>query len=100
MCKRFFSICRSPDFSTTGAYFRGAAASIRTGLRVVGQQRTLAFASEGAVAGEALIPRPVYYGLWGLSGLAIVGDIATKTIGKAAFQFKVSQQDVNYQGFS
>ena len=55
---------------------------------MVGQQRTLAFASEGAVAGEALIPRPVYYGLWGLSGLAIVGDIATKTIGKAIFQFK------------
>ena len=42
------------------------------------KQRTLAFASEGAVAGEALIPRPLYFGLWGLSGLAIVGDITTK----------------------
>ena len=52
---------------------------MRTGLRVVGQQRTLALASEGAVAGEALIPRSLYYGLWGLSGLAIVGDITTKT---------------------
>ena len=67
---------------------------------MVGQQRTLAFASEGAVAGEALIPRPVYYGLWGLSGLAIVGDIATKTIGKATFLFKMSPQNVNYPRFN
>ena len=64
--------------SSASGYFRGAAASLRSGLRVVGQQRTLAFASEGAVAGEALIPRPLYFGLWGLSGLAIVGDITTK----------------------
>ena len=64
---------------SAGAYFRGAAASFRGGLRIVGQQRTLAFASEGAVAGEALIPKSAYYGLWGLSGLAIIGDITTKT---------------------
>jgi len=65
--------------SVFGGYFRGAAAAMKHGLKVVGNTRALAFASEGAVAGEAIIPRSAYYGLWGLSGLAILGDITTKT---------------------
>ncbi|CAB9514200.1 expressed unknown protein [Seminavis robusta] len=47
-------------------------------VRAVGQNRPLAFASEGAVAGEALLPKLVYYGAWGLSGVAIAADIYTK----------------------
>ena len=34
--------------------------------------------SEGAVAGDAMIPRFVYYGAWGLSATAICADIYTK----------------------
>lgn len=47
-------------------------------VRAVGENRPLAFASEGAVAGDALLPRFIYYGAWGLSGIAIGADIYTK----------------------
>jgi len=57
--------------NTTG----GSAKEI---IRAVGETRPLAFASEGAVAGEAIIPRWVFYGAWGLSGLAIGADVYTK----------------------
>lgn len=55
---------------------KGPAA--KQAARVVGENRTLAFASEGAVAGEALLPRVLYYGAWGLSGTAIAADIYNK----------------------
>ncbi|KAL7580787.1 hypothetical protein ACA910_001065 [Epithemia clementina (nom. ined.)] len=47
-------------------------------VREIGQARPLAFASEGAVAGESILPRLVYYGAWTLSGIAIASDIYTK----------------------
>jgi hypothetical protein len=47
-------------------------------VRAVGENRPLAFASEGAVAGESMIPRAVYYGAWTLSGAAICADIYNK----------------------
>jgi hypothetical protein len=49
-----------------------------TVVRTVGQNRPLAFASEGAVAGQSMIPKMIYYGAWTLSGVAITADIATK----------------------
>ncbi|KAL3784940.1 hypothetical protein ACHAW5_003620 [Stephanodiscus triporus] len=55
--------------------FRGIAASLRKAARAAGEARPLAFASEGAVAGDAVIPRWAYYGAWGLSGLAIGADV-------------------------
>jgi hypothetical protein len=69
--------------------FRGFAAATRKAvmanstaakgaIRAVGEARPLAFASEGAVAGDAIIPRWAYYGAWGLSGLAIGADIYNK----------------------
>lgn len=70
----------------TGGFFRGVAAAFRSSMpavrgaiRSVGEARTLAFASEGGVAGKNLISKPVYYGAWGLSGIAILADITTKT---------------------
>lgn len=67
--------------------FRGIAASVRSaipafkaGVRVLGQARPLAFASEGAVAGQSLIPKAVYYGAWGLSGVAVLADISTRVM--------------------
>lgn len=61
--------------------------AIKAAIRDIGQTRPLAFASEGAVAGESIMPRVVYYGAWTLSGVAIASDIYTKqddarTIGK------------------
>lgn len=50
----------------------------KTAVRAVGENRPLAFASEGAVAGESMIPRLVYYGAWTLSGAAIAADIYNK----------------------
>lgn len=78
------------DFSELGGFFRGIAVAARVKLpvlkvasakvvRQIGSNRPLAFASEGAVAGNALMPRWLYYGAWGLSGLAISADIASKT---------------------
>ena len=79
-----------------GAIFRGIAAATRKLLpvarktiqahqataaqtvRSVGQNRPLAFASEGAVAGQSILPKVVYYGAWTLSGVAITADITTK----------------------
>lgn len=52
--------------------------AVKSTIRSVGEARPLAFASEGAVAGESILPRIVYYGAWGLSGLAISADIYTK----------------------
>ena len=49
-------------------------------VRTIGGARALPFASEGAVAGSALIPRSLYYGCWGLSGVAIVADITTRVV--------------------
>mmetsp|Transcript_29888 Transcript_29888/g.45293 ORF Transcript_29888/g.45293 Transcript_29888/m.45293 type:complete len:220 (+) Transcript_29888:78-737(+) len=76
-------------FSQIGAQFRALAVVARAKLpalklatkqavRTVGQNRSLAFASEGAVAGQAIMPKWMYYGAWGLSGLAITGDITTR----------------------
>ena len=52
--------------------------AIKSTIRDVGQTRPLAFASEGAVAGERILPRVMYYGAWTLSGIAIASDIYTK----------------------
>ena len=52
--------------------------AIKSTIRDVGQTRPLAFASEGAVAGEPILPRVMYYGAWTLSGIAIASDIYTK----------------------
>ena len=48
--------------------------------RAVGTARPLAFASEGGVAAQSMIPKYLYYGAWGLSGAAVLADIATKTM--------------------
>ena len=90
---------RSDDTGMTesvSGFFRGVAAatrkaalvakkaaiakssSVKQVVRAVGENRALAFASEGAVAGDAIIPRWVFYGAWGLSGLAITADIYNK----------------------
>ena len=79
-----------------GAIFRGIAAATRkllpvagkamkanrtvaiNTIRTVGKNRPLAFASEGAVAGQSMLPKIVYYGAWTLSGVAITADITTK----------------------
>ena len=55
-----------------------ASAKAQTAIRVVGENRPLAFASEGAVAGESMLPRVLYYGAWTLSGAAIAADIYNK----------------------
>jgi hypothetical protein len=76
--------------SELGGVFRGIAAAARVKLpvlkavsakavRSIGSNRPLAFASEGAVAGNALMPRWMYYGAWGMSGVAIGADITSKT---------------------
>ena len=79
-----------------GGFFRGAAIAARKamivgkkvviakgpaakqGVRAIGENRPLAFASEGAVAGESLLPRIAYYSAWGLSATAIAADIYNK----------------------
>eukprot|EP00531_Pseudo-nitzschia_arenysensis_P011772 CAMPEP_0116142150 /NCGR_PEP_ID=MMETSP0329-20121206/14754_1 /TAXON_ID=697910 /ORGANISM="Pseudo-nitzschia arenysensis, Strain B593" /LENGTH=221 /DNA_ID=CAMNT_0003637365 /DNA_START=28 /DNA_END=693 /DNA_ORIENTATION=+ len=77
-------------FCELGGFFRGVAVAARVKLpvlkvasakavRTIGSNRPLAFASEGAVAGNALMPRWMYYGAWGLSGMAITADITAKT---------------------
>lgn len=55
---------------------KGPAA--KQAVRQIGQNRPLAFTSEGAVAGQSLIPKIVYYGAWGLSGVAISADIYSR----------------------
>uniref|UniRef100_A0A7S4AHR1 Mitochondrial fission process protein 1 n=1 Tax=Pseudo-nitzschia australis TaxID=44445 RepID=A0A7S4AHR1_9STRA len=89
----------NPDISTStssertqtiGGVFRGIAAASRAkipilraastkAVRSIGSNRPLAFASEGAVAGNVLMPRWMYYGAWGLSGVAIGADITSRT---------------------
>ena len=76
-----------------GAGFRGVAVAVRKlliakapaakvatkqAVRAIGESRPLAFASEGAVAGDKILPRVAYYGAWGLSGAAICADIYNK----------------------
>lgn len=56
----------------------GGGTAVKSVIRTIGQNRPLAFASEGAVAGQAILPRIVYYGAWTLSGVAIAADIYTK----------------------
>ena len=66
-----------------GGVFRGMATVLRTtmpAVRTIGGARPLAFASEGAVAGKSLIPKSLYYGCWGLSGVAIAADITTRVV--------------------
>lgn len=88
------------EVGSAGAWFRGIAAAARKSataarkvimstakakapaakqaVRAIGENRPLAFASEGAVAGQSMMPKLIYYGAWGLSGTAIVADIWTK----------------------
>ena len=64
-----------------GAAAKGAAVKgvgVKGAIQSVGEARPLAFASEGAVAGQSILPRIVYYGAWTISGLAITADIYTK----------------------
>jgi hypothetical protein len=73
-----------------GGLFRGIAAAtrkllptikpvaVKSALRTVGQNRPLAFASEGAVAADTMLPRVIYYGAWTLSSVAIMADVYTK----------------------
>lgn len=78
------------DIGELGGAFRGLAVAARAkmplikaastkAVRAAGSNRTLAFASEGAVAGNALMPRWMYYGAWGMSGAAIAADITSRT---------------------
>ena len=60
------------------------APALKSAVREIGQIRPLAFASEGAVAGASILPRSIYYGAWGLSGIAIASDIYTKQDDAAA----------------
>ncbi|KAL3807901.1 hypothetical protein ACHAXA_008405, partial [Cyclostephanos tholiformis] len=55
-----------------------SSTSIKSAIRAVGQARPLAFASEGAVAGETLLPRWLYGSMWGLSISAICADVYVK----------------------
>jgi hypothetical protein len=92
-------VSETPDIDIVeafGGFFRGCAVLARKALiplkkavaakapvakqtvRAIGENRPLAFASEGAVAGESLLPRLAYYGAWGLSGTAIAADIYIK----------------------
>ena len=84
------SLHPADELTDIGGFFRGIAVAARVKLpvlkvasakavRAVGSNRPLAFASEGAVAGNALMPRWMYYGAWGMSGLAIGADITSKT---------------------
>jgi len=70
-----------PPEENAGGYLRGLAAALggsRAGIRAIGEARPLAFASEVAVAGQRVWPRPLYLGLWGLSVLAVGADITNK----------------------
>ena len=67
--------------ATKGAATKAAATkgvTAKTMVRQVGESRPLAFASEGAVAGDSMLPRFAYYGAWALSGVAITADIYNK----------------------
>ena len=73
----------SMDETNIGGMFRGVAAALRStmpAVRTVGGFRPLAFLSEGAVAGKSVLPTTLYYGAWGVSGVAIVADITTQVV--------------------
>jgi len=69
---------RKVAFATKKAVIAKGPIAAKKTIRAVGENRPLAFASEGAVAGESVLPRVLYYGAWGLSGAAIGGDIFNK----------------------
>jgi len=77
-----------PPIPEDGAYWRGLGAAMRssvfpaakTAMRTLGANRPLAFASEGGVAAQSMIPKSVYYGAWAVSGAAVLGDIGTRTM--------------------
>ena len=87
-------------FRGVAAVFRGKAAAVMAAkktavtqvVRAVGEARPLAFANEAGVAGKTLIPRWVYLASWGISGVAIVADVATKTM-------DAKEGCVNLQGY-
>merc|ERR1712079_436461 len=54
------------------------AMTYKQGVRAVGEARMLAFASEVGVAGQPVMPRYLYFGMWGLSGAAVTADITTR----------------------
>ena len=57
-----------------------AAVKVATKKAVVaaGTNRPLAFSSEASVAGQGVLPKPLYYLGWGLSGIAVASDITLK----------------------
>merc|ERR1719331_2531371 len=65
-----------------GAKAAGAAGAKAAGFKgwvaAIGQSRPLAFTSEIGVAAKSQIPWGMYYGAWGLSGLALSADIANR----------------------
>ena len=69
---------RKAAFAAKKVLVAKGPASAKQTVRAIGDNRPLAFASEGAVAGEALLPKAIYYSAWGLSGLAITADIYNK----------------------
>ena len=67
----------------SGGWFRGIA-------RALGSNRPLAFVSEGAVAGQRMMPKWLYYSAWGVSGVAIVVSVGLQacslnTLAKSTF---------------
>jgi len=71
------------DDPNIGGMFRGVAAALRStmpAVRTIGGFRPLAFLSEGAVAGKSILPASLYYGAWGISGVAIAADITTQVV--------------------
>ena len=62
------------------------------------QARPLAFASEVGVAAESQIPKTIYRLAWGLSGIALVSDIATKYM-DAPTDKKLHTVRLNIAGF-
>ena len=73
----------SMDDPNIGGIFRGVAAALRStmpAVRTIGGFRPLAFLSEGAVAGKSILPASLYYGAWGISGVAVAADITTQVV--------------------
>ena len=71
------------DDPNIGGIFRGVAAALRStmpAVRTIGGFRPLAFLSEGAVAGKSILPTSLYYGAWGISGVAVAADITTQVV--------------------
>eukprot|EP00511_Aplanochytrium_stocchinoi_P002934 CAMPEP_0204823294 /NCGR_PEP_ID=MMETSP1346-20131115/1351_1 /ASSEMBLY_ACC=CAM_ASM_000771 /TAXON_ID=215587 /ORGANISM="Aplanochytrium stocchinoi, Strain GSBS06" /LENGTH=207 /DNA_ID=CAMNT_0051949869 /DNA_START=314 /DNA_END=937 /DNA_ORIENTATION=+ len=79
-------ILKEDELEIAAGYFRGIAAIARAKApllkqtaRTIGQQRSLAFASEGGVAAKSMLPKYIYYAAWGISGVAVCADILAKT---------------------